>query len=55
MDLFKKTLIPVQDVMKDAEMDISEVDEVVLVGGSTRIPKVLLLLRHYSRDMLGQK
>merc|ERR1719352_1912222 len=39
-DLFKKTLGPVQKVMEDADMDKSEVDEIVLVGGSTRIPKV---------------
>jgi molecular chaperone DnaK (HSP70) len=39
-DLFKKTLQPVQQVLDDAGMKKSEVDEVVLVGGSTRIPKV---------------
>lgn len=39
MDLFKRTLGPVQKVMKDADLTISEVDEIVLVGGSTRIPK----------------
>lgn len=42
MDLFKKTLGPVEKVLKDAGLEISEVDEVVLVGGSTRIPKVTL-------------
>lgn len=40
IDLFKKTLGPVQKVMKDADLKLSEVDEIVLVGGSTRIPKV---------------
>merc|ERR1712178_412059 len=46
MDLFKKTLGPVGKVMSDAGMKKGEVDELVLVGGSTRIPKVkdLLLL-----------
>jgi endoplasmic reticulum chaperone BiP len=39
-DLFKKTLQPVQQVLDDAGMKKSEIDEVVLVGGSTRIPKV---------------
>ena len=39
-DLFKKTLKPVQQVLDDASMKKSEIDEVVLVGGSTRIPKV---------------
>jgi len=46
-DLFKKTLGPVQKVMEDADMDKSEVDEIVLVGGSTRIPKVQQLLKDY--------
>lgn len=44
MDLFKRTLGPVEKVLKDAGLEISEVDEVVLVGGSTRIPKVTLTL-----------
>merc|ERR1719231_1687279 len=46
-DLFKKTLGPVQKVMEDADMEKSEVDEIVLVGGSTRIPKVQSLLKDY--------
>jgi len=44
IDLFKKTMIPVEQVLKDAKVSKSEVDEVVLVGGSTRIPKVQQLL-----------
>ena len=47
VDLFKKTLGPVQKVMEDADMSKSEVDEIVLVGGSTRIPKVQTLLKEY--------
>jgi heat shock protein 5 len=47
LDLFKKTLGPVQKVMEDADMSKSEVDEIVLVGGSTRIPKVQALLKDY--------
>jgi len=46
-DLFKKTLGPVQKVMEDADMEKADVDEVVLVGGSTRIPKVQALLKDY--------
>ena len=38
--LFKSTLEPVEQVLKDAKISKSQVDEVVLVGGSTRIPKV---------------
>ena len=37
-DLFKNTLKPVQQVLDDASMKKSEIDEIVLVGGSTRIP-----------------
>ncbi|CAM9172123.1 unnamed protein product [Pylaiella littoralis] len=47
LDLFKKTLGPVQKVMKDADLKLSEVDEIVLVGGSTRIPKVQELLKNF--------
>merc|ERR1712139_633536 len=47
IDLFKKTLTPVQKVMDDSELKKSEVDEVVLVGGSTRIPKVQQLIKDF--------
>merc|ERR1712025_536033 len=46
-DLFKKTLGPVSKVLEDADVAKSEVDEIVLVGGSTRIPKVQNLLSEY--------
>jgi len=46
-DLFKKTLQPVGQVLDDAGMKKSEIDEVVLVGGSTRIPKVQQLIKDY--------
>ena len=46
-DLFKKTLIPVKQVLDDAGMDKTEVHQVVLVGGSTRIPKVQELLQNF--------
>merc|ERR1711967_41854 len=46
-DLFKKTLGPVGKVLDDADVEKSEVDEIVLVGGSTRIPKVQSLLSDY--------
>jgi len=44
MELFKKTLKPVEQVLKDAGVKKEEIDDVVLVGGSTRIPKVQELL-----------
>ena len=39
-DLFKKTILPVEKVLKDSGVSKSEVHEIVLVGGSTRIPKI---------------
>ncbi len=47
LDLFRATLTPVQKVLKDAGLGKSDVDEVVLVGGSTRIPKVQALLKEF--------
>ncbi|KAJ7497078.1 heat shock protein 70 family [Mycena latifolia] len=47
MDLFRKTMQPVQRVLKDANVKKEQVDEIVLVGGSTRIPKVQQLLKEY--------
>jgi len=46
-DLFKKTMVPVTQVLKDAGMSKSDVDQIILVGGSTRIPKVQELLSEY--------
>ena len=46
-DLFKKTLQPVGQVLDDSGMKKTEIDEVVLVGGSTRIPKVQQLIKDF--------
>ena len=46
-DLFKKTLKPVATVMEDAGMKKTEIDEIVLVGGSTRITKVQQLIKDF--------
>merc|ERR1712240_604592 len=46
-DLFKGTLDPVEKAMRDAKMDKSSINDVVLVGGSTRIPKVQKLLQDF--------
>lgn len=46
-DLFRKTMEPVEQVLKDAKMSKTQVDEIVLVGGSTRIPKVQQLLKDF--------
>jgi heat shock protein 5 len=47
MDLFRKTMEPVEKVMEDSGFKKSEIAEVVLVGGSTRIPKVQTLIKDY--------
>jgi len=47
MDLFRGTMDPVEKVLKDAKMSKNQVDEIVLVGGSTRIPKVQQLLSDF--------
>lgn len=47
IDYFKNTLDPVEKVLKDARMSKNQIDEIVLVGGSTRIPKVQQLLSEY--------
>ncbi|CAM8941939.1 unnamed protein product [Rhodiola kirilowii] len=46
-DLFRKTMGPVKKAMEDAKLDKNQIDEIVLVGGSTRIPKVQQLLKDY--------
>ena len=46
-DLFQNTLAPVEKVIRDAKIDKRSVDEIVLVGGSTRIPKVQKLLQDF--------
>jgi len=47
MDLFRSTMVPVKKVLEDADLSKGEVDEIVLVGGSTRIPKVQQLVKEY--------
>merc|ERR1711935_1136385 len=46
-DLFRKTLKPVGIVLKDSGLKKSEIDEIVLVGGSPRIPKVQQLIKDF--------
>lgn len=47
MDLFRSTMKPVQKVLEDGDLKKSDVDEIVLVGGSTRIPKVQQLVKEF--------
>merc|ERR1712086_947549 len=46
-DLFRGTLQPVEKSLRDAKMDKSSINDIVLVGGSTRIPKVQKLLSDF--------
>ncbi|KAI9288456.1 heat shock 70 kDa protein [Umbelopsis sp. AD052] len=54
-DLFRKTLKPVEQVLKDAGLKKNEVDDIVLVGGSTRIPKVQTLLEDFFNGKKASK
>merc|ERR1712224_883010 len=47
MGLFRKTMEPVEKVLRDAKISKKDVDEIVLVGGSTRIPKIQSLLQEF--------
>jgi len=46
-DLFRSTLEPVEKSLRDAKMDKSQIHDIVLVGGSTRIPKIQKLLQDF--------
>ena len=46
-DIFQRTMAPVEQVLKDSKLSKSEIDEIVLVGGSTRIPRIQELLSSF--------
>ena len=46
-DLFRSTMEPVEKAIRDAKMDKAQIQDIVLVGGSTRIPKVQKLLQDF--------
>ncbi|NXB93460.1 HSP13 protein, partial [Vidua chalybeata] len=50
-DLFEKILVPIEKVLQEGHLHKAEVDEIVLVGGSTRIPKI----REVIRDFFGKE
>ncbi|NWI85580.1 HSP13 protein, partial [Pitta sordida] len=50
-DLFEKVLVPIEQVLQDGHLHKAEVDEIVLVGGSTRIPRI----RKVIRDFFGKE
>merc|ERR1712113_862169 len=47
MDYFKKCMAPVEKVLQDAKMSKGEIHEVVLVGGSTRIPRIQQMIKQF--------
>ncbi|KAG9097913.1 ATPase with role in protein import into the ER [Ceratobasidium sp. UAMH 11750] len=51
LDLFKRTLDPVTKVLQDGHLSPKDVDDVVLVGGSTRIPAIRQLLKDYFQGL----
>jgi heat shock protein 1/8 len=47
MAQFRQTIPPVEKVLKDSGMSKNQIHDIVLVGGSTRIPKVIELLKEF--------
>ena len=47
MDLFQKCIIAIENVLKDSHMSKSQIDEIVLIGGSSRIPRIQSILEEY--------
>jgi len=47
MDLFRKCMPPVENVLKDAQVGKGQIHEIVLVGGSTRIPKIQSMISDF--------
>ena len=55
-DLIQRTIAPMEQALKDAGIKPNEIDEVLLVGGSTRIPKIQEIVRKFfGKEPLGQK
>ncbi len=52
-EIFRKTMVPVETVLKDAKMGKNNIDEIILVGGSTRIPKIHSLLKNFFNKELN--
>src|SRR5258705_9074709 len=50
-DLFERTVVPVKNCLKDAGVSVEKIDELVLVGGMTRMPKV----QQVARDLIGKE
>jgi molecular chaperone DnaK len=53
--LFARCLKPCEQALKDAGYDVSKIDEVILVGGSTRIPKVQEMVESFFKRKATQR
>ena len=49
-DLIQKTIKPVEACLKDAKLDPHDIDEVIMVGGMTRMPKVVETVKEFLRQ-----
>ena len=47
MDLFKNTITTIENVIKDAKMSVNQINEIILVGGSSRIPKIQQMIQEF--------
>ena len=47
MDLFKKCIQHLEEVLKDAKLSKNQIDEVILIGGSSRIPKIQTMIKEF--------
>lgn len=54
-DLFRSTLEPVEKALRDAKLDKASIDDIVLVGGSTRIPKIQKMLEDFMNGKKASK
>ena len=54
MDIFRKAMEPVDRVISDSKLDKSQIDEIILVGGSTRIPKIKQMISEYFGKKLNE-
>ena len=54
-DLFKKCIVPLENVLKDAKMSKMEINDVVLFGGSTLIPKIISLVQEFFNMKIPNK
>ena len=54
-DLFAKCIPPIKQALKDADLKVNDINEVVLVGGSSRIPKIQEMINNYFGDKILSK